>query len=641
MSLLFTPNKFFSWLCAFLALSLLSAEEGMISVDGLELDVKSDLASLGEEDPIAIFQQATFSLSAADNGVLLPVGAEGGTTLEFLLADAPPGDYSLDALRSLQSQVVKYLSKSGYYGIVVVADPDQIDLHSGEDLREGEKSLNLQVWFSKVVLQRTIAKGNRIKGSDLLNHPLHRSVLAHSPFVSDPELDASDDFLIDKLALDNYLERLNQHPRRRVDAALSSSGKPGEVVLDYIVSEAKPWLVYMQVSNTGTEATGEWRERIGGVYYQLTGNDDILTLDYLTAEFDRANAFLASYELPLLKPDYLSTKIYGTYNDFAAENIEFKTLDDAVGETTTYGGELVYKPFYYKEHVISATLGVKYEELTTENISLGRKGNVKLLSPYARLQAAKQKQVHRSVISVGYEISDNTSYIEDELAALGRSFSTVDYELLTFNLYQSFFLEPLFSGYHQVDAGSWLANSLVHELAFSFRGQYALDDARLITQKQYFGGGFFSVRGYNESTARGDSGFTGSAEYRIHLARLLRPASLLETIDPKEQASDTEVRNRFNYRAPSLYGLPDWDFLVRGFVDLASLSINQPEKQPQEIDQDLLSAGLGLEFQYRANLNIRLDYGVVINGLEDFAGESIKDAESGDSRFHFLATYSF
>ena len=694
--------------CLLVGWSSLSAEQRSILVDRLELEVKSDLSSLEDKDPIAMVRQATFSLALSDEGVVLPTGAEGGTDHEFLLEQAPQGDYSLEALRGLQSQIVASLSQAGYYGIVVVADPDQIDLFSGEDLREGESSLSLQIWFSKVVLQRTVGKGERIKGEeDLLNHPLHQAILEHSPFPFDvaaknlkaedvdvedstpEELEAEEledaeaineadteaineadakqvdtaaeqadtkeadteeapvaeaaapvGFLIDKPALDNYIERLNQHPRRRVDVALSAAGEPGEVVLDYIVSESKPWLVYAQVSNTGTEATGDWRERIGGIYYQLTGNDDILTLDYLTAEFDEANAFLASYEVPLLKPDYLKLMVYGSYSDFAAENLEIP-VPDATGETITYGGEWVYTPFYYKGHSISTIIGLKYEDIEVDGVSIGQEGSVKLLSPYVRLQASREKQVHRSLLSVGYETNTDTGYDAEELQGLGRLGSTVDHDLLTFNLYQSFFLEPLFPGYRQVQPDKWLANSLVHEFAFSLRGQYALDDARLITQKQYYAGGFFSVRGYEESAARGDSGFIGSAEYRIHLARLLRPASMLEEVDTEQQAGDAAVRKRFNYRAPNLYGLPDWDLLVRGFVDWASVSFNDSDNYPQEVDQDLLSAGVGVEFQYRDHLNLRLDFGVVINELEDFTDQPIEDAESGDSRLHVLATYSF
>ena len=117
---------------------------------------------------------------------------------------------------------------------------------------------------------------------------------------------------------------------------------------------------------------------------------------------------------------------------------------------------------------------------------------------------------------------------------------------------------------------------------------------------------------------------------------------MLKEVDPEEQASDQRVRNRFNYRAPSLYGFPDWDLMMRGFIDWANFSFNEATTdQIDEIDQDLTSIGIGLEFQYKANLNIRVDYGIVRKTLRDFDNEPIDDADRGDSRFHFLATYSF
>jgi hypothetical protein len=54
-----------------------------------------------------------------------------------------------------------------------------------------------------------------------------------------------------------------------------------------------------------------------------------------------------------------------------------------------------------------------------------------------------------------------------------------------------------------------------------------------------------------------------------------------------------------------------------------------------------LLACIGFEFQYRSNLNLRLDYGVVLQALKDSNELVIDDADQGDSRFHFLATYSF
>lgn len=587
--------------------------------------------------------ETTFAEGVSDPSAEESLSEEAKEALEiiyhFLLKDAPSGYYTFKAINRIQTQISAALIANGYYGVAVTVDPDQIDLETGDDYREeGDTSLTLRIWLGEVIKQRTIAKGGRIKGDDPINHPFHKKIIENSPFY---EYSQEGKFLINKNYLDKYIRRLNQNPRRRVDVALSSGGAPGDVVLDYIVSEAKPWTVYLQASNTGTEATGEWRERIGGVHYQLTDNDDILSLDYLTAEFDRAHAVLASYELPLVRPDYLKFEASFKYSDFAAENLLIPDQPDSEGETFSLGAELAYTPFYWREHAFSAILGLLGEDIEFKS-STQNSGEARLFSPYLRLEVSKQKQLHRSTFSITYEENIDTSDGDDNnLLLLGRITSALDHKIVRFDLYQSFFIEPLLSSYYEVKPDKWLANSLIHEFAFSLSGQEALEDVRLITQKQFYGGGFFTVRGYNESAARGDSGLLGSAEYRIHLARLLKPASMLEEIDSDKQVSGRKVRNRFNYRAPSLYGVPDWDFLVRGFFDWASFSYNG-ELESDETEQDLRSVGIGFEFQYGSNLNIRLDYGVVMEELFNSSTNAIDDdADEGDSRFHFLATLSF
>jgi hemolysin activation/secretion protein len=625
-------------------------EEPTLFVDSINLQVMTELRIPGKDDPLKITQEKFYNIPFSEEKKTFtlfayPLSEDVQETItaiyHFLLRDAPSGEYTFSAINKLQSQIANLLIAAGYYGIAVVVDPDQIDVQTGDDFRDGnDKSLNFQIWIGGVVKSRTIGKGKRIKETNLINHPLHRKIIERSPFAANAE---AGKFLIDKPALDNYLERLNQNSRRRVDIALSSAGVPGDVILDYIVSESKPWTAYVQVSNTGTEATGEWRERIGGVHYQLTNNDDVLTVDYLTAEFDRANAVLASYEYPLLRPNYLDFVISGSYSDFAAENLVNTSLPDSEGETISFSGDLVYTPFYLKEHAISFVAGFLLEDIDFRTSTLSPI-NINLFSPYLQFEVSKQKQLHSSFFSVSYEKNINTRDDDETLLQnTGRLESTIDHEIVQFDFYQSFFIEPLLPTYYKTKPEKWLANALIHELTFSLRGQYTLDDARIITQKQIFGGGFFSVRGYDESAARGDSGIIGSAEYRIHLARLLKPASMLKEIDPKDQTNDQKVRNRFNYRAPSLYGVPDWDFMVRGFVDWANFTFNKPESasSPDEVNQDLASIGIGFEFQYKGNLNIRLDYGLVREELQDYLGETIDDADQGDSRFHFLATYSF
>src|SRR5208337_91005 len=98
--------------------------------------------------------------------------------------------------------------------------------------------------------------------------------------------------------VNDYVDRLNRQPGRRVDVAISAADQPDQYTLDYLVNEIKPWYVYAQVSNTGTALTNTWRERFGLVDNQLSGNDDILNLDALT-DFNESTNATGSYEFPI------------------------------------------------------------------------------------------------------------------------------------------------------------------------------------------------------------------------------------------------------------------------------------------------------------------------------------------------------
>lgn len=547
---------------------------------------------------------------------------------------------TINGVSSLQEQIAQYVTELGYAGVVVMADPNQIDSRTGEDLREENSDLTIDIWLTEVSDLRTVGKGHRIKEEDPLNNPMHERIRKNSPIqvaaaeAKEEESNASG--LIEKRKLETYLERLNRHPVRSVEGALSSGSKPGEVILDYIVSEAKPWVAYAQVSNTGSESTGEWRERVGGAHHQLTGNDDSLSFDFITAELDRANAFIGSYEIPLVHPDYLKARVFGSYSDFEAQNLVIDEADDFTGDTLIYGGELTYTPFYLWRHALGVTAGVQIEEIAVENILGATEGSADLTTGYVRLSAEKNKQHHRSRFSIGYEENFNSNETL-ALTSLGRLNTGDDYGLLTFDFHQSFFLEPLFGSYHKPDEEKWWTNALVHELSFSVRGQFTTGDVRLIPQKQQFAGGFFSVRGYEESIVAGDNGIIASAEYRLHLSRLLKPASLLD--ENRGENPNTLFGQRFNYRAPDLYGAPDWNLILRGFVDYASLEIN--EIRPDEVEHELMSAGVGIELQLKRNINIRADYGYALETAERFSDTLDPIAEEGDSRFHLMATFSF
>ena len=212
------------------------------------------------------------------------------------------------AIRAINQQLVFEFNRRDFHALVVAPVQGEIERRSGRDLRPaGQTALTLAVYAGRVRDLKTFAAGERIPENERLDHPAHSRIAANSPVQADGVND-----LVRKDQLDAYAARLNRHPGRRVDIEISSGREAGAVNLDYMIAENRPWYVTLQISNTGTEETAEWRQRFGFTHTQLTGNDDILRLDYVTGNFDEVHAVVGSYELPIPGTEWLRARVFGS-----------------------------------------------------------------------------------------------------------------------------------------------------------------------------------------------------------------------------------------------------------------------------------------------------------------------------------------
>ena len=88
-----------------------------------------------------------------------------------------------------------------------------------------------------------------------------------------------------------------------------------------------------------------------------------------------------------------------------------------------------------------------------------------------------------------------------------------------------------------------------------------------------------------------------SAEYRLHLPRLLMP----------DDAPTWPVVGKVRVRPEHVYGQPDWDFILRGFIDSAWVFKSDPLFF--ENDEWLVGAGIGAELKLLRYLSARVDLG--------------------------------
>lgn len=574
--------------------------------------------------PIESIQDLQVELGRVADGLVQ--WREGLPKVRFRLADAGKqlwDKYYLSALLAIDAQITQYINGQGLIGVFVGQDHRDINPMDGKDLRGDRKSMKIQIVVGAVKEVRTIGAGDRVKAGERINNPAHTPIKEGSPVKPAGEGTPAQTSLLKKDALDEYVYRLNRHPGRRVDVALAAAQEPGGVALDYLVSESKPWTVYAQVSNTGTEQTSEWRERVGFVHNNLTNHDDIFSFDFVTAAFDESNAVLASYEAPLFKAERMRWKIYGTWSEFTASDIG-RAGQDFDGEEYALGGELIANIFQKRELFVDLVGGLRFKNIQTSN-STDQEGQTDLWEPYVGLRLDRMTEKASTTAGLTLVYANATDYSttqsgvsSDKLDGLGRVDIDDEYWLLQADVTQSIFLEPLLWKNY---------TTLAHELLLRGRWQHAFG-YRVVPQEQDVLGGLYTVRGYDDSLVSGDNLVAGTIEYRWHI-----PRSFKVNPDPSAKV----FGQPFRWAPQQPYGRPDWDLILKGFFDAGHVSSN--DKPSFEDDYTMMSVGVGIEFQFKQNLTLRLDYGVALRDVHDQAGD--QDVESGDSRLHVVFTVMY
>jgi hemolysin activation/secretion protein len=508
--------------------------------------------------------------------------------------------------------------------IYVVQDPAQIS-PTGEDRRAGTDDLTIIITTGTVREVRTVAQGERagergdIGEADRINGPQHARILSQSPVIpSDPPS------TISRRAVDDYVYHLGRHPGRRVDVALAPSVDPGEVTLDYLVTENRPLVLYASVSNTGTASTDYWRQRFGLLHTQLTGADDVFSVEYTTANFDDVHAVSSSYERPLTADGRVRGRAYGTFSRYDASDIGIFS-QDFTGENVALGLEAAWNVYQKRELFVDVIGGIRYDDISVEQTLFNSttKDSAQFIVPYigARVERVTDWHALRAAATIEFQ-ADLLDNEPTDLDGLGRTSPDDSWTVLRYGGQQSVYLEPLFNREAWSDPTTPDSSTLAHEMRFSLQGQFAFGD-RLIPQSQGVIGGLYTVRGYPQSVIAGDSSVVGSIEYRFHLPR---------TFGVSAQTGEL-FGEPFRYAPQFVYGTPDWDLILKGFVDVGTTDINDPLSF--EGTETLIGAGVGLELLYRRNLNVRLDWGFALEELEG------RGVASGANRLHLLATILF
>lgn len=521
-------------------------------------------------------------------------------------------------IKQVQAELSRrFIQQAGVMGMFTVPNSEDIS-PADEDLREGRTSLRISMYVPVISKVRTIAGGERVSG-EKIDNPVHERIRRNSPVQAEG--------LLLRKSIDEYIFRLNRHPGRRVDAAVASAGDPDhpeQVYFDYLVSENRPWTAYFQLSNTGTDSTNVWRERFGFSHNQLTGHDDVLRLDYITAGFVDSNAVVGSYEIPLA--DRFGLRAYGSWSEFDASELGSSGLESYSGESSSAGAEITWNVWQRNETFLDLFAGAKWQFVAIDQTTVGTAvpgANSSFFLPYIGARVQRDTDASSSLVQVSYEWTVDSVTDPDPAEVtngLGRLGCDTEWQTVAYEASTQFYLEPLFNPRNPKYM------TLAHELAFSVHGQWVPNEERLIPYFEQTAGGLYTVRGYPESAAAGDNVVVATAEYRFHLPRVL------------SQSADAD--SRFAWRPQGPYGRPDWDLIFKAFVDAGSTE-NSRIETAFESDETLVGIGLGAELQIARNFNFRIDWGVA---MDEISGRSEDGAvidspiSKGSSQIHLAVT---
>ncbi|MGH0034589.1 MAG: hypothetical protein ACQGVK_06140 [Myxococcota bacterium] len=531
------------------------------------------------------------------------------------------------AIRTINESVFAFFNERDIQGVVVVPDPEDIEPRSNRDLRPpGRTTLRLIVWTGQLEELRTFASGERIPEAERIDNPAHARIKEFSPVQPGGE-----NSLLRKDLLDDYVHRLNRHPGRNVDIALSAANQPGGVYLDYLVAENKPWSVYAQASNTGTDATTEWRERFGFIHNQLTGHDDIFNLDYVTGNFQDVHAVFGGYEAPLYRTPKVRLGAEGAWSQFDAS--EVGSNEDFSGYQWNFAGRATANVFQWQDLFVDfEAIGHFYRVQVDEDNQ--KNGNEDFVTVEPALRLEWFGQTRRVYARASSETSlphlFGTDFDGQRRDSLGRRKTSDSFTALRAELSLSTFLEPLLFPRAWQDPSTPSSSTLAHEVAFDGHAQLALDKKRLVPQFEAVAGGLYTVRGYDQSVSAGDDSAIFSVEYRLHIPQLLG-------IDPTPL--QVPVVGPFKYRAQQVYDQPDWDLIFRPFFDFGYISTNRPRSDERSSDM-LLGVGAGLELSIKRNLVVSFDWGHALREVNPDQ-ELEQGTKSGNNEFHFSATITY
>lgn len=347
----------------------------------------------------------------------------------------------------------------------------------------------------------------------------------------------------------------NEHPVKHITLSFKESEEENTIDAELKVKDAKPWQFIANLNDTGTEETGELRLSLGYQHSNLFHKDHMLSLAFGTSPGHGDDVQL--YGVNYLVPQY---KLKGALSFYAVSS----TVDSGtVGNFTVsgagefFGGRYAQTLRKFAAYGHKLVAGIDSKLFENDIAFLGTPIGIDVRSRPASLRYLGSYRTRRVQSDFYTEYARNIPG--------GSDGSQLNYTLTRFGADRDWDAVRLGGNFVSPFKRGWAVRAVAD-------GQ--LGNEPLIPGEQFGLGGINSVRGFEEREVTGDNGFRLSFE---------------------------------------LWGPPIRGVRLLGFVEGGHAVREDP--LPGEITrQTISSTGIGLRWQWRQNVGVRLDLAHVIDG---------------------------
>jgi hemolysin activation/secretion protein len=398
---------------------------------------------------------------------------------------------------------------------------------------------------------------------------------------------------------------VNSHPDISIDTDLRVRKEfVGDVQqryadMDLFVDEKLPLHAVLEIKNTGTAATEEWRAAATLQHLNITRHSDVLTLNVMGAvDFASLLSFAASYYLPVHIGNGAGITIYGGYSEVEAR--EVVPMIDLIGDGWFAAGQASYSLVANDLHKIDVSIAAtwKYVQNTVVLSDDPCDDSIGVIQEPPRAALIVPATVGISYSSVRPDRWGGRNFLTSQTSFnLGESLGGSDDETLQeqrATAAASYVIERIQAARIQPILGRVEGQSIRRQWILFAKAEGQIASRAVVPAEQKAVGGMDTVRGYRERDVLGDSGVSATVELRTPLITGFLPGLR----EDEEKAGSRGGRLQFV-----------------AFVDGAYLSLKEVAED-QESSYSLCSAGCGLRLGIGSHAQLRFDWGVPLIALE-------------------------